>query len=330
MLIPLDFSPFSGWLLVFFLGLGLVGLFFGGEFLCRGAASLARLARISPLVIGLTVVSIATSMPEMFTSLAASLADKSGMVIGNIVGSNISNIALILGAAALISPLAVESQIIRQEMPILVALTMLFFLLALGGLARVEGLLLLGLGTAYCIFIIRQAKQKGAEEKSLVEEETIPSLGLRPCLGLILGGTLLLSVGADLLVQSSSEIALRMGVSDVLIGLTLVAIGTSLPELATSLAAAWHRHADICVGNLIGSNLFNIVLIGGGTALLFPFGIERMLLSFEFPVMLFLTFLLWPFVFTGKIVSRREGLILLLLFGAFLWGTFSLRFQFVG
>lgn len=325
----IEASALSGFLLIVLLLVGLVGLFFGGEWLCRGAAALAGLARISPLVIGLTIVSVATSMPEMFTSLAASLADKSGLVIGNIVGSNISNIALILAFAAIISPLAVQSQIIRQEMPILLGLTILFFLLAFNGFSRLEGVLLLCLGGGYCWFIIRQAKsnQKIAREAGQTEE--IPTYNLTKCILLLIGGTLALSVGADLLVQSSSEIAVRLGVSDVLIGLTLVAIGTSLPELATSLAAAWHRQADICVGNLIGSNLFNIVLIGGGTALLFPFGVESMLLTFEFPIMLLLTVILWPFVATGKIVSRREGFALLGLFGLFLLGTFYFRFSLV-
>ncbi|MCC5789649.1 MAG: calcium/sodium antiporter, partial [Opitutales bacterium] len=290
------------------------------------AVGLSRKLGISPLVIGLTVVSIATSMPELFTSIVASLQDAQGLVIGNIVGSNISNIGLILGLSALFCPLVVRVRVIKREMPALVVITLLFCFLAYwgSGFSRFDGFLLLLCVGGYLFYFFNEYRQKPELLAAELTEEETP-YRLSPILFLLIGGTFLLTIGADTLVAGATEMALRWGVSDVLIGLSLVAIGTSLPELATSVAAALRKQTDICVGNIIGSNVFNLVLIGGFTALVFPFPVESLLLRLEIPIMLGLTLLLWPFVTSGKIISRREGVALLFLFTCFLVAAFLFR-----
>ncbi|MCH8473812.1 MAG: calcium/sodium antiporter [Opitutales bacterium] len=325
MTVWLDPSSLSWTVLALLVLVGFIGLTFGGDFLCRGAVGLSRKLGVSPLVIGLTVVSIATSMPELFTSVAASLRDAQGLVIGNIVGSNISNLGLILGLSALFCPLVVQVRVIRREMPALVLITLLFCALAYwgGGFTRLDGLLLLLCLVGYLFYFFIEYRQQPDLNAEIAEEET-PTQST-PIFFLLLGGTVFLTIGADALVIGASEMALRWGVSEVLIGLSLVAIGTSLPELATSVAAALRKQMDICVGNIIGSNVFNLVLIGGVTALVFPFPVEALLLRLEIPIMLGLTLLLWPFVITGKIISRREGAILLLLFTGFLLAAFFFR-----
>ena len=314
-LIDLQYSTFPVWLLLVFLVLGLLGLTFGGDWLTQGAAAISVNLKISPVVIGLTVVSMATSMPELVTSLLAA-KDSPGLAIGNIMGSNIANIGLILGITALITPLAIQLRLIRREVPFLLAVTLLFTLFAVGGFARWEGIVLLSVAFAYLAYVIRSAKNEpdsiNAEFMEEVEEASETSVG-KAC-WLVLLGALLLGLGADFLVGSSVEMASRMGISDSLIGLTIVAIGTSLPELAASVAAARSGHSDICAGNIVGSNLFNLLLIGGAVSTIVPFPVEASLFQFEFPAVILLTALLLWFFKTGHIVSRREGVTLLVLY----------------
>lgn len=315
----LQFSAFPVWVLLTFLLLGLLGLALGGGWLTRGAAAISVNLRINPVVIGLTVVSIATSMPELVTSLLAA-KDSPGLAIGNIMGSNIANIGLILGITALFAPLAIQLRLIRREVPMLIAVTFLFTWFAMGGFARWEGIVLLLLTALYLTYVIHGAKSApesvNSEFVEEVKEAAQTAMG-GACL-FVLGGGLLLAFGADVLVGSSVEIASRMGVSDALIGLTIVAIGTSLPELAASVAAARSGHSDICAGNIVGSNLFNLLLIGGCVASLVPFPVDPELLKIEFPAVILLTVLLLCFFKTGHIVSRREGVVLLLLYVAIL------------
>lgn len=314
-LIELPFYAFSGWVLLLILVVGLCGLTFGGDWLTRGAAATSVNLRISPVVVGLTVVSMATSMPELMTSLLAA-KDSPGLAIGNILGSNVANIGLILGITALIAPLVVQLRLMRREVPILVGVTVLFTVFAMGGFQRGEGLILLILTLGYLGYVVRSARREpGAVNAEFMEEvEAASRLSMGQAAGLVLLGAVLLAVGADLLVGSSVEIAGRFGVSDALIGLTIVAIGTSLPELAASVAAARAGHSDICAGNIVGSNLFNLLLIGGCVVTITPFPVDPMLLRFEFPAMLGLTVLLLWFFKSGHTVSRREGVVLLLLY----------------
>lgn len=310
--------PVSGlavWLLLLLLLLGFVALSFGGDWLTQGAAAISVKFKISPVVVGLTVVSMATSMPELVTSLLAA-KDSPGLALGNILGSNVANIGLILGITAMISPLVVQSRLIRREVPILILATLVFFLFALDGFSRAEGIILLGLTVAYLIYVTRSAKQQdeAINEEFLGEvKEAAAKTGWQAA-GLVLTGALLLALGADFLVGSSVELASRLGISDALIGLSIVAIGTSLPELAASVAAARAGHSDICAGNIVGSNLFNLLLIGGCVTTIIPIPVDPILFKVEFPAMLALTLLLLWFFGSNHVVSRREGLVLLLLY----------------
>ena len=312
--LSLPFADFPILLLFVFLAVGLVGLTFGGDWLADGAAAISVNLKISPLVVGLTVVSMATSMPELFTSLFAA-KESPGLAVGNILGSNVANIGLILGATALICPLKIQTRLVYREVPILLLATALFALFAIGGFNRLEGFILLGLTVAYLFYAVRSARecpQDVVGDEFAEELESAETRSSIAAAGLVLLGGVCLALGADVLVGSCVEIASRWGVSDTLIGLTIVAIGTSLPELAASLSAARLGHSDICAGNIVGSNLFNLLLIGGSVSALVPFFVDPILFSFEFPAVFVLTIgLLWFFK-TGHIVTRREGVKLLL------------------
>jgi len=314
-LIDLNFPAFPIWLLLGVLVVGFVGLTLGGDWLTRGAASISVNLDINPVVVGLTVVSIATSMPEMFTSLLAA-RESPGLALGNILGSNVANIGLILGITAVIAPLRVQLRLIRREVPLLLIVTCLYMVMASGGYTRPEGVFLLGVTVLYLVFVVRWAlKENGAVQEEFGEtakEEA--GLSTPVAVALVFFGAGGLALGADLLVGGSIELAARAGVSEALIGLTIVAIGTSLPELAASVAAVRAGHSDLCAGNIVGSNLFNILLIGGGTATIFPFAVDPRMLMVEFPALLILSALLLNVFKSGHIVSRREGALLLFLY----------------
>ncbi len=304
---------------------GLTGLTLGGDWLCRGATGLSVRMNIRPVVVGLTVVSVATSMPELFTSLAGSLSGADGLAIGNIVGSNIGNIGLILGIAAIVSPLVVRARLIRADVPILIAVSLIFTFLCATSLSRWDGVWLLLLCAGYFVFLLRRTGQGEESDIDVGEVEEAARHSPGRIAVLISAGAVALALGAELLVRSSVETASRLGVGDALIGLTVVAVGTSLPELATSITAALKRQADLCAGNIVGSNLFNLILISGVVALAAPIQVERELFALEFPVMLFFTFLLWPVFFTGRMVSRGEGVVLLGLYALFILATIHAR-----
>lgn len=319
----IDYSSLSGILLALLIVGGLAGLFFGGEWLARGAASLAISMRVSPVVVGLTIVAIATSMPEMITALFAASRGNDGLAVGNIVGSNIANAGLILGISVLIRPLVIERRLIRLEMPFLLAGTILFVLVSMGGvyasgvIGRTEGSLLLLCAVLYLFFIVFRTKKMPPDVVHKMEEELPQDPGsVAADWGWILAGAILLALGAEALVGASAETALRFGVSEFLIGMTIVAIGTSLPELAASVAAAVHGNNGIVAGNLLGSNIFNLLLIGGGVAVIFPLQVDASLFIIEFPALLLMSLLMWLFFRTGAIVTRREGVVLLLVYAA--------------
>jgi len=301
-----EISP--AWLLILFLLIGFAALNFGGDYLTDGAVTIATNLNISKAVVGLTIVSMATSMPEMITSLLAAKTSP-GLALGNILGSNIANIGLILGITALIIPLTVQQRLIRREVPLMIGVTLLFTLFAIGGFERWEGFVMLAILPVYLYFVIRWAK-RDPEEAQETSEET-EACSTKKGLGFVVAGSALLAIGADVLVGTSVELAGRLGVSDVLIGLTIVAIGTSLPELAASVSAARSGHGDICVGNVIGSNLFNILLIGGAVASLIPIPVDPILFRMEFPALLFITLLFLVLYKNGRRVTAKEGLFLL-------------------
>lgn len=298
---------------------GIVVLYAGAEGLVRGSASLALRLGLTPLVIGLTVVAFGTSMPEMVVSIGAALSDRSAIALGNVIGSNIGNIGLILGVAALITPLAVQAKVLRIDMPLLVALSVLVVVLLHDGrLGRLEGgLFVIGV-IAYTVFSLWSARREsGAVHMEFAEG--VPAASGSPVRDIVfvVVGLALLVAGAQLLVNGAVVIATAFGLSEAVIGLTIIAIGTSLPELATSAVAAAKGEGDIAVGNVVGSNLFNILSILGVTALIQPLdatGISQV----DLWIMVGFAVLLVPLMRTGFRLERWEGAGLLGLYVVYL------------
>ena len=288
----------------------------GADRLTHGAGSLALLYRISPIIVGLTILAIVTSLPEFLTVLISTATGNPGLGASNIIGSNICNIGLILGVAVLIKPIVTQTRLLRLELPLLVIVSALFTFLGFGGLGRAEGLLLTGGFIIYLIYVTRQALLEPYPEAIDYEAEMgKPLASMRQCaIAIVLGG-IALSLGADLLVEASVQIAERLGIGPIIIGIILVAVGTSLPELAASIAAAVKNQGDLCAGNVIGSNIFNILFVGGAGAALLPLEVDSSLFRIEIPAMLLMAILLFVLFYTGGKVTRGEGLFLLLLYG---------------
>jgi cation:H+ antiporter len=313
-LIELPFAELQLFWLLLLLAVGFLALAYGGDVLTSGAAAVSLNFKIDPIVVGLTVVSIATSLPEMATSFMAA-KDSPGIALGNILGSNIANIALILGIAAMIAPLKIKRRLIRPEVPILIVLTIIFSLFAMGGsFSRLEGLILLTLTVVYLIYVVRAAKVKYSKDQIIEGSDAIARKTTKAAIFFILIGGILLALGAEVLVGASVEIAMRMGASELFVGLTIVAIGTSLPELAASVAAVRAGHGDMCAGNIVGSNIFNMLLVGGGVSAFVGMEVRDELLLVEFPALILLSGLLLWFFKSGHVVSRREGVSLLFLY----------------
>lgn len=299
--------------IVLYLVGGLVLLFVGAEGLIRGSSNLAIKIGITPLVVGLTVVAFGTSTPELVVSLKAALLGNSSISLGNIIGSNIANIALILGVAAIIKPLDVHAKVIMREIPIMIGISLLLlFLLLDGELGFIDGLIfVIGLVVYLIVNIMMALKEKNPAVDSEFKEGLKSKLGIPISIVLMIVGLGLLILGANLFVQSAVAIAKKFNVSDAIIGLTIVAIGTSLPELITSIVAAYKKEADIAIGNVVGSNIFNILGILGITALIIP--ISSVGISYvDLGVMLFTAIILFPLSRTGFSISRFEGALLLL------------------
>ena len=293
---------------------GLLLLIGGAELLVRGASSLAARAGISPLVIGLTVVAFGTSAPELAISLQSGFAGESDLLLGNVIGSNIFNILLVLGLSALITPLVVSEKLVRLDVPLMIGVSLLLYGLAFNGsITRVEGGLLFGILVIYIIFLIYQSRSE--QKQKAGGDDYIPapveSLHWAWQMVFVLVGLALLVVGARWLVQSAVAFAEYLGLSSLVIGLTIVAGGTSLPEVATSVMASIKGERDIAVGNIVGSNLFNMLSILGLTALVLPEPIEvcKGILSFDLPVMIAASVACLPIFFTGNLIARWEGLL---------------------
>jgi cation:H+ antiporter len=304
--------------------LSLILLFAGAEGLVRGSASLARRAGVSALLVGLTVVSFGTSSPELVVSLNSALDGQGDLAVGNVVGSNIFNIGIILGLTALICPVPVHRQIIRIDAPIAVGVAILVPLLLLNArVSRFEGALLVAGILAYTLMNVYLARKGGtpaasAEVMEPPPAEDVPRGHWLLDVVYVIAGLAILIVGSRLLVTNAVELAKGLGVSEAIIGLTIVAAGTSMPELATSVVAAIRRQPDIAVGNVVGSNVFNILAILGFSSLTMPLAAPG-ISGLDLGVMIALTVLLLPLLYTGRILHRVEGLLLLACYGGYLF-----------
>lgn len=298
---------------------GLILLVLGGELLVRGAAKLATSVGISPLVVGLTVVAFGTSAPELAVAVQAAWAGEVDIALGNVVGSNILNVLLILGISALITPLLVASQMIRQEVPVMIGVSILLLLLALDGqISRLEGGLFFALAVSYTILLIRQSRRETKATREQYEQQSHLQAKswddrLPVQIGLILIGLAMLVFGAGFLIDGATQIAAALGVSELIIGLTIVAGGTSLPEVAASIAAALKGQRDMAVGSVVGSNIFNILVVLGLSSLASPAGltVSQTLLEFDMIVMLAVAVACLPVFFTGATIARWEGAVFL-------------------
>ncbi len=291
---------------------GLIILVIGAEALVRGASRLAASLGISPLIIGLTVVAFGTSSPEMAVSVISSINNQAAISLGNVIGSNIFNVLFILGLSALIAPLVVSRQLIRLDVPIMIGCSFLVLLMSMGGnISRLEGVILFAGIITYTAFLIRQGKREKKVPKDEFSEEYALK-GKRTLLVdivLLIAGLALLVLGSQWLVNGAVYIAQYFGVSEIVIGLTIVAAGTSLPEVATSVIASIRGERDIAVGNVVGSNIFNILAVLGLASIFSPDGIEvsKSVLQFDIPVMIAVTVACLPIFFTGHLIARWEG-----------------------
>ena len=296
---------------------GLAVLVVGGELVVRGASRLAISLGISPIIVGLTVVAFGTSSPELAVSLGATLEGSPDVAVGNVVGSNIYNILLVLGVAALVRPLIVQQQLVRFDVPLVIAISVVFWLLALDGLVGfVEGAILFLVLVIYLMISLRLGRRESAavadEYREAIEPDARRSSRPRD-IGVFLAGLVALVIGAQLLVSGATDVARSFGIPELVVGLTVVAIGTSLPELVTSVVAALRGQRDLAVGNVVGSNLFNILGILGLTAMLAPGGVHvpAQAVDFDIPVMTAVAVACLPLLFTGNVIRRWEGALFL-------------------
>lgn len=303
---------------------GLVLLVVGAEALVRGSSRLAAALGVSPLIIGLTVVAFGTSAPEMAVSVKAALAGQADIAVGNVVGSNIFNVLGILGISALIVPLVISPQLLRFDVPVMIAVSVLIWGFCLDGVvSRLEGALLFAGLVAYVLVLISLSRRENRQQQEARAAAGVlaPSGGGKQLVNLVLvlGGLGLLVLGAKWLVDGAVEIAHYLGVSELIIGLTIVAIGTSLPELVTSVVAGLRGERDIAVGNIVGSNIFNILGVLGAAGMIDPagLGVSAMILSFDLPVMAAVAIICLPIFLTGQVISRWEGALLLVGYAAY-------------
>lgn len=303
--------------------LGLVVLVIGADVMVRGASRLAVSFGVSPLVVGLTVVAFGTSAPEMAVSVGSALAGTPDLAIGNVVGSNIANVLLILGISALITPLLVDEQIIRQEIPIMIGASALLVVMALdGNIGLLESIVLFALVIAYTVFLVVQSRRASKAVQDEFETEIPTSTWdshWAVQVALIAVGLVMLVVGADWLVDSAVAFARAFGVSDLVIGLTVVAVGTSMPEIATSIVAAMRGQRDIAVGNVVGSNVFNILAVLGAAGIASGVGlpVSEAARNFDLWVMLAVAFACLPIMITGREIARWEGVVFLAYYAAY-------------
>lgn len=296
---------------------GLSVLYFAADALVEGSSRLALSFGISSLLVGMTVVAFATSMPELMVSLLASVRGADDMAAGNIIGSNIANIGLILGAAGLLKPMTVAPSVLRREIPFMVAVSILLYLFCMNGMLEfVDGLILFLLLLAfvgYCVYVAKSDISCTASEES----QSRPARRGKDFF-LVLAGIAGLGAGAELMVRSASEIARSFGISELVIGMTIVALGTSLPELAASLVSAWKGQMDLSVGNVIGSNIFNIGFVLGLCPMIHPLNVDPSLLRLEMPLMLLFSAILIPLLWRTGELGRGKASMLMAGYGCFI------------
>lgn len=304
---------FSGFLILS----GLVALVIGGEVLVRGASAVAAALRIPPLVIGLTVVAFGTSAPELGVSLQAAFSGASDVAVGNVVGSNIFNVLLILGISSLVTPLVVSSQLIRFDVPLMIGVSCLAWALASDGvISRIDGSILFSVLIVYLVICLRTARRESKAVKDEFAAEYADPTPTRLPLQFVLiaVGLVCLGFGSKWLVSGAVAVATAFGVSELVIGLTIVAAGTSLPEVVTSVVASIRGERDIAVGNVVGSNIFNLACVLGLTGILSPGGIpvSPEAIRFDMPIMCLVAAACLPIFFTGSRISRPEGIVFLI------------------
>ncbi len=317
-----------GYILLLLGGFG--ALYFGAEWLVRGAARIAAAMGTSPVVVGLTLVSLGTSAPELVVGVIATLNGEGGLLMGNVLGSNLANIGLILGATALVTPLAVADRVINRDVPIMILITIFVFPLVLDlEVDWGDGVIMLVLLVVYVAFTFWTAEdeiQNIRQEVGSLAEETEVGLaapGWLRNLGLVAAGAAGLGFGGQAIVAAAIYLAEALGASPEFIGLTVVAIGTSLPELVTSIVAAARKETDIAVGNIVGSNIFNITAVMGVSALVRGYPVSESILGLQLPAVLILSVLVWPVVASARTVRRIEGFLLLVAYFGFMgWITF--------
>jgi len=301
-------------------------LYWGAETLVRGSSRFALSLGIRPIIVGLTIIAMGTSVPEFMVSLLATIQKNKPIALGNIIGSNIANIGLVVGIASIIKPIRIKINTIRREMPFLILTTIIFYVLSLdGSLNFLDGISLLALFLFFMYYMIYLASADRRDEKRLqkeMNEGNDPRKKAVVSLMLTFAGLALLLAGSHLIVKSAVSIAKAYGISEFVVGVTMVAVGTSLPELAVSSVGAFRGHAELAVGNVVGSNLFNMLFVIGLIALIFPIPVEKSVLKFEYLFMLGLTIIFFPMMRTGFVLNRWEGLILILAYGTFIFLLF--------
>lgn len=299
---------------------GFLCLVIGAEWLVKGASKLATVSGISPLVIGLTVVAFGTSSPELAVNVQAAYLGSPDMAIGNVVGSNIFNVLFILGLSALISPLVVSSQLVRLDVPLMIGVSVLMYGLSLNGtISRLDGSLLFVLLVIYTVFLIWQSRKENRAARELEGRAPIKPEPWFKDVTWIVAGLVLLVMGSRWLVEGAVALAHAFGISELVIGLTIIAMGTSLPELATSIMASLKGERDIAVGNVVGSNTFNILSVLGLSSVVAPAGIDvsPTALSFDIPVMIAVSIACLPVFFTNFKINRWEGFLFMAYYAAY-------------
>ena len=325
---PMESSLF--WDIILFI-LGLLLLYIGAELLVRGSSRLALLARISPLIVGLTVVAFGTSFPEFVTSIVAAWQNKIGLAVGNIVGSNIANICLILGVSGLLVPVMIDPKTVKKELYWMVAAAALYWIFALGSaVTHLEGIILV---TGIIVFSLnmigtslKERKTMKAEKSIYQESKRLHKLPVAVRLSIYflmtLGGICVLMLGSGWLIESATNMARKLGVSEVVIGLSLVAFGTSLPELATAIIAIIRSENEILLGNIVGSNIFNLLFVGGIISTFYHTPINHRIIIIDLPIMLIVSILLVIVVFKSKKISRSTGLLFVTIYICYITYTF--------
>jgi cation:H+ antiporter len=306
---------------ILYIALAIILLFFGAESLVKGSSSLALKTGLSPLTVGLTVVAFGTSSPELVVSIKAALAQQGDIAVGNVVGSNLFNIGIILGLTALICPIPVHKQIIKSDSPIaLFSAVLLAVFLLNGRIGRIEGVIFfIGIAAyTWMNIAMTRRKRKIGEADSAPDNAGVIYKRKTTDIAFILGGLAVLVVGSEILVEHSVTLARALGISEAVIGLTIISAGTSMPELATSIIAALRKQPDIAIGNVIGSNIFNILGILGTASIISPISAPGISAT-DYSFMLIFTVLLIPLLYTGRILHRIEGVILLALYGVYLY-----------